>query len=65
MSEQQKSVRKWRVTVIEWLSHVAVIEAHTAEQAEEIAQRLWAENGEHNVFRFSDSDIDGIVVDEV
>jgi hypothetical protein len=64
MSEQQKSTRKWRVTVIEWLSHVAVVEADTAKQAEAIAQQLWADNGEHNVFRFSDSDIDGIVVDE-
>jgi hypothetical protein len=55
--------RRWRVTVIEWLSHVAVIEADTAEQAEAEARRLWAENGEHEVFRFSDSGIDGVVVD--
>jgi hypothetical protein len=64
MSEQQKSARKWRVTVIEWLSHVAVIEADTAEQAEATAQQLWADNAEHDVFRFSDSGLDGIVVDE-
>jgi hypothetical protein len=63
MSEQQQSPRKWRVTVIEWLSHVAVIEADTAEEAEAQARELWAENGEHE-FNFSDSGIDGVVVDE-
>jgi len=64
MSEQQQSARKWHVTVIEWLSHVAVIEADTAEQAEAIAQQLWVDNAEHDVFRFRDSGVDGIVVDE-
>jgi hypothetical protein len=64
MSEQQKPTQKWRVTAIEWLSHVAIIEADIAEQAETIARRLWADNGEHEVFRFSDSGLDGIVVDE-
>jgi hypothetical protein len=64
MSEQQQSARKWHVTAIEWLSHVAVIEADTAEQAEAKARDLWAENAEHEVFRFSDAGLDGIVVDE-
>jgi hypothetical protein len=56
--------RTWRVTVIEWLSHVATIEADTAEQAEATARELWAEHGEHEVFHFSDSGLDGVVVDE-
>jgi hypothetical protein len=63
MSEQQQLPRKWRVTVIEWLSHVAVIEADTAQQAEAEARNLWAENSEHEAFRFSDSGLDGVVVD--
>jgi hypothetical protein len=59
-----KQHRKWRVTVIEWLSHIAVIEAATPEEAEALARQFWAENGEHEEFRFSDSGLDGIVVDE-
>ena len=64
MSEPQRTPLKWRITVIEWLSHVAVIEADTAEHAKTIARQLWADNGEHEVFRFSDSGLDGIEVDE-
>jgi hypothetical protein len=52
--------RQWRVTVIEWLSHVAVIEADTAEQDEAEARSLWAEDGEQR----GGSGIDGVVVDE-
>ncbi len=62
MSKQQPRV--WRVTVIEWLSHVATIEAGTAEEAEAKARDIWADNAEQNVFRFSDSGLDGVVVDE-
>jgi hypothetical protein len=65
MSEQQKPARRWRVTAIEWLSHVAVIEADTAEQAEAKAHELWADQRECEVFRFSDAGLDGIVVDEI
>jgi hypothetical protein len=57
--------RKWRVTAIEWLSQVAVIEADTAEQAEFIAAELWADNSEHEVFHFSDAGLDGFVIDEI
>ncbi len=64
MSEPQQSSRKWRVTVIEWLSHAAVIEANSAEQAEAEAYRLWAENAECEVFSFKDAGIDGVVVEE-
>jgi hypothetical protein len=65
MSEQHQPARRWRVTVIEWLSHKAIIEAETAEQAEARAYELWAENAEHEVFSFSDSGVDGVVVDEM
>ncbi len=64
MSEPRQPSRTWRVTVIEWLSHAAVIEADTPEQAEAKARQLWAGNGEHEVFRFSDSGLDGVIVDE-
>jgi hypothetical protein len=64
MTGQQQPPRKWRVTVIEWLSHVAVIQAETAKQAEEQARELWAENAEHEVFHFEDSDVDCVIVDD-
>jgi hypothetical protein len=57
--------RRFRVTVIEWLAHDAVIEAADAEAAEAEAHRLWADNGEHDVFSFDDSGIDGIHVEEI
>lgn len=55
--------QRYRVTVLEWLSHDAIIEASSPEAAEAEARRLWDENGEHEVFQFEDSGIDGIVVD--
>jgi hypothetical protein len=58
-------VQRFRVTVIEWLSHDAVIEATDAEAAEAEARRLWAEHAEHEVFSFDDSGIDGIQVEEL
>jgi hypothetical protein len=57
--------RRFRVVVIEWLSHDAVIEAPDAEAAEAQARWLWADNGEHELFSFDDSGIDGIHVEEL
>lgn len=53
----------FRVTVIEWLSHSTLLEAESPQAAEEQARRLWAENAEHDAFRFEDAGIDGVVVD--
>jgi hypothetical protein len=58
-------LKRFRVVVIEWLSHDAIIEAPSAQAAEADARRLWAENAEHEVFSFDDSGIDGIQVEEV
>jgi hypothetical protein len=58
-------LKRFRVTVIEWLSHDGVIEAPDAEAAEAEARQLWDENAEHEVFSFDDSGIDGILVDEI
>jgi hypothetical protein len=58
-------LKRFHVTVIEWLAHDAVIEAPDAEAAEAEARRLWDENAEHEVFSFDDSGIDGIHVEEV
>jgi hypothetical protein len=57
--------RRFRVTVIEWLAHDAVIEAPDADAAEAEARRLWDANAEHEVFSFDDSGIDGIQVEEI
>ncbi len=58
-------LKSYHVVVIEWLSHKAVIEAASPDQAEAKARQLWADNGEHEVFSFDDSGIDGVVVEEV
>jgi len=58
-------VKRFRVIVIEWLSHDAIIEAPNAAAAEAEARRLWARNAEHEVFSFDDSGIDGVQVEEI
>jgi hypothetical protein len=59
------TLKTYRVVVIEWLSHKAVIEAASLQQAEAEARRLWADNAEHEVFHFDDSGIDGVTVEEL
>ncbi|MFZ0205751.1 MAG: hypothetical protein WAL59_06480 [Roseiarcus sp.] len=59
------SLKRFRVVVIEWLSHNAVIEAPDALAAEAEARRLWADNAEHQRFSFDDSGIDGVQVEEI
>jgi hypothetical protein len=51
--------------VIEWLSHKAIIEAARPEEAETKASEMFADNSEHDVFRFEDSGVDGITVEEL
>ena len=58
-------LKSYRVVVIEWLSHKAIIEAESAQHAEEQARQLWAENAECEVFSFADSGLDGVVVEEM
>jgi hypothetical protein len=55
----------YRVVVIEWLSHKALIRARSAQHAEDEAREMWAANAEHDVFRFEDSGIDTVDVEEV
>lgn len=57
--------KTYRVTVIEWLSHKALIEAEGPEQAEAKARQVWADNVEHAVFEFEDSGIDRVLAEEV
>jgi hypothetical protein len=56
--------RRYRVVVLEWLSHTAVVEASSKEEAEAKGLDLWnAADGES--FSFEDSGIDGVVADEL
>jgi hypothetical protein len=59
------TLKRFRVVVIEWLAHDAVIEAPDAEAAEAEARRLWDTNAEHELFSFDDSGIDGVQVEEI
>jgi hypothetical protein len=59
------AAKRFRVVVIEWLTHDAIIEAPDASAAEAEARRLWATNAEHQLFSFDNSGIDGIEVEEV
>lgn len=54
----------YRVTVIEWLTHVATIKAASPENAQARTRQLWADLAEHEMFEFHDSGIDGVVVEE-
>ena len=58
-------LKRFHVTVIEWLAHKAVIEASDAVAAEAETRRLWDANEEHQFFSFDDSGIDGIHVEEI
>jgi hypothetical protein len=59
------ALKRYRVVVLEWLSHKAIIEATDAAAAEAEARRLWEDNAEHEAFSFDDSGIDGVQVEEL
>lgn len=56
--------KRFRVTVIEWLSHVIILDAPNAETAEDMADTLWSEVG-GDAFRFMDQGLDGFQVEEI
>lgn len=56
--------KRFRVTVLEWLSHVIVVDAADAKVAEEMAARFWFE-GCGDAFRFRCQGTDGFQVDEI
>ena len=55
-----RPARRYRVTVIEWLSHDILLEAESAQAAKKHALELWADDVARNRFRFRDSGIDGV-----
>ena len=64
-SNTTPALKRFRVVVIEWLSHDAVIEATDANAAEAEARRLWTDNAEHQLFSFRNSGIDEIQAEEI
>jgi hypothetical protein len=56
-------LRRYRVTVIEWLSHKTIVEAHSSEEAEAKGLKIWADGEEG--FSFDDQGVDGAVADEL
>jgi len=54
---------RYRVVVLEWLSHVAVIEASSQAEAETKGLNLW--NEADGSFSFEDQGIDGVIGDEL
>lgn len=58
------TLKRFRVTVVEWLSHGAVIEAVDADDAEAQARELWEEGNAAETFHFCDAGIEEVVVDE-
>ena len=59
------TAKTYRVVVIEWLSHDAVIEAPDEAAAEAESQCLWATKDEYQLFSFDDSGIEGVDVEEI
>lgn len=59
------TLNRYRVVVIEWLTHSAIITATGTAAAEAAARRMWEDNAEHDDFSFDDSGIDGIQIEEL
>ena len=57
--------RRYRVAVIEWTSHKAVIEATSEAEARYKAERLWMEDGEGRLFSFESAGFEGAVAEEL
>ena len=55
--------RRYRVVVLEWLSHTALIEASSKEEAEAKGLDLW--NEADGSFSFEDQGVDGVIADEL
>lgn len=56
--------KRFRVTVLEWLTHTIILDAANASQVEEMADTLWW-SGLAGPFRFSDQGLDGFQVEEI
>ncbi len=57
--------KRYRVTLIEWLSHVAVVEATSAEDAQEKALEIRETEEEGDGFEFEDGGVSDVMCEEV
>jgi len=57
--------RRYRVVVVEWLSHVGVIEATSKEAAKARALEIWGTETESGTFTFEDSGVSDVMIDEL
>jgi hypothetical protein len=58
------ALKRYRVVVLEWLSHVAVIEAASQQEAEAKGFELWNKDDVQS-FDFDYSGVDGVTADEL
>lgn len=63
MSEAQTT--RYRVTIIEWLSHTSSVDAFDEEAAESTALERWADNNEDPAFTCFDGGVDEVIVTPV
>jgi hypothetical protein len=64
MTPSTPPLKRYRVVVLEWLAHDAVIEAASKEDAEAKGLELWNEQGS-DIFSFDDQGVDGVTADEL
>jgi hypothetical protein len=59
------SSRRYRVTIIEWISYVGVIEAASSDEAEEMALDIRGTDAENDMFSFKDSGVSDVLVEKI
>ena len=64
MSDNPDTLKNYRVTVIEWLSHCTNVQAIDRDSAIELARELWLSKENDDRFAFEDSDLDTVIADE-
>ncbi len=64
-SAENQAPRRYRVAIIEWTSHKAVIEAPSEAEAAEKARRLWMEGDDNTLFSYESSGFEGAVAEEL
>ncbi len=62
---EDQAPRRYRVAVIEWISHKAVIEATSEAEAAYKARRLWMEGDDNTLFSYESSGFEGAVAEEL
>jgi hypothetical protein len=64
-NSESPAPRRYRVAVIEWNSHNAVIEATSEAEARRKAERLWMEGDDNSLFSYESCGFEGAVAEEL